>query len=258
MAAPNVLLIDALNLIRRVHAARPETKDRSDGAASLDACVHSLRRALSECRPTHVICVFEGHGPSWRNELFSGYKAGRPPMPEDLQASLPRFKEAFLSEGVRSVEKDSIEADDIVATLADKIALRGGIAVILSTDKVFLQLLSANIRVRDHFRKSFLDRSFVREKFGVNPDQLVDLLALAGDSTNAIPGVPSVGMKTAARLLEQYGTLEHVLEQARTIGGRNGTALEEHADDALLARRLIRLRQDIELGLNLQSFRYPG
>ena len=256
MKGLNVLLIDALNLIRRVHAAQGVKKDGENPAGAIDSCVHSLKRALNECRPTHVVCVFEGQGPSFRHEIYNGYKAGRQPMPEDLQKNLVRFKDAFLTAGVKSVEMEAIEADDVIASLAQIIAQHKGDAVILSTDKIFLQLLSRHIRVRDHFNKAFLDGAHVMRKFGVHPEQLVDLLALAGDSTNTIPGVPGVGLKTAARLLEEHGTLEGVLEKAETIQGKTGKALISHAPDALVARQLIRLRDDIELGENLQSLRY--
>ena len=256
MKGLTVLLIDALNLIRRVHAAQGVKKEGENIDGAIDSCVHSLKRALSECRPTHAVCVFEGQGPSFRHEIYSGYKAGRQPMPEDLQKNLVRFKESFLAAGVKSVELEAIEADDIIASLAQRIAMHKGDVIILSTDKIFLQLLSRHIRVRDHFNKTFLDGEYVLKKFGVQPEQFVDLLSLAGDSTNTIPGVPGVGLKTSARLLEEHTTLEGVLENAGTIQGKTGQAIAGQAQDALLARRLIRLRGDIELGENLQSFRY--
>ena len=256
MKGIHVLLIDALNLIRRVHAAHGGKKEGENIDGAIDSCVHSLKRALHECRPTHAVCVFEGQGPSFRHEIYSGYKAGRQPMPQDLQINLARFKEAFSAAGVNSVNMEAIEADDIIASLALRIALHKGDAIILSTDKIFLQLLPHHVRVRDHFNKAFLDGAYVMKKFRVRPEQFVDLLALAGDSTNTIPGVPGVGLKTAARLLEQHGTLDGVLEHAGTIPGKTGKALASHAQDALLARQLIRLRDDIELGENLQSFRY--
>jgi len=256
MKGLTVLLIDALNLIRRVHAAQGGKEDGQNIESAIDSCVHSLKRALGECGPTHVVCVFEGQGPSVRHEIYSGYKAGRQPMPEDLQKNLVRFKESFLQAGVKSVEMDAVEADDIIASLAQRIALHKGNVIILSTDKIFLQLLSPHIKVRDHFNKAFLDDEFVVKKFGVKPEQFVDLLSLAGDSTNTIPGVPGVGLKTAARLLEEHITLEDVLENAAAIRGKTGQAIAGHAQDALLARELIRLRDDIELGENLQSFRY--
>lgn len=256
MTGINVLLVDALNLIRRVHAAHPDGEDLQGVNSSIATCVQSLERSLHECQPTHAICVFEGQGKSWRNDIFAGYKAGRQPMPDNLKQNLGLFKEAFEASGVKSIEKQGLEADDIIATLACKIASRNGSVIILSTDKIFLQLLSERIRVRDHFKRAFLDRDYVQEKFGIQPCQLVDLLSLAGDSTNTIPGVPGVGQKTAAKILAEFSTLESVLENRESIEGRTGRAIADHAQDALLAQRLIRLRGDIEMGLNLRLFRY--
>ena len=143
----------------------------------------------------------------------------------------------------------------MIATLASKVALRGGEAVILSTDRTFLQLLSDRVQVRDHFRQIDLDRAFVIEKYGVAPEQFVDFLALCGESTNNIKGVPGIGAKTAARLLQEFGTLEHLLSVAETLKGRPGDALRKHAEDVLLAKTLVILQTDLELGLNLKSFR---
>jgi protein Xni len=254
--AIQVLLIDALNLIRRVDAAQRDGLGTKTGGSAVDSCVQSLRRALKESAPTHALSVFEGHGPSFRTGLYAPYKTGRPPMPKDLEESMPAIKEGFLGLGVKSVELGSWEADDIIATLACKVESRGGSVVILSTDKTFLQLLSGLVRVRDHFGKRDLDEGYVREKFGVRPYQLADLLALAGDSTNTIPGVPGVGMKTAAKLLAEFQGLENILAHAPAFGNRLGQAIVKHEDEALLFRELLRLKRDIDLGLNLQSFRF--
>lgn len=251
-----VLLVDALNLIRRVDAAQRDGSGRSGGSSIVDSCVQSLRRALKECDPTHAVCVFEGKGKSFRTEIFENYKAGRPPMPHDLEENLPGIKEAFLNAGVKSIEVEALEADDIIATLACKVEARKGRVVILSTDKIFLQLLSRNILVRDHFKKTFLDEGYVFEKFRILPYQLADLLALAGDATNAIPGIPGVGMKTAAKLLTEYQTLENILAQAPAMGTKLGQTIGRCEGDALMFQGLLHLKRDIELGLNLQSFRY--
>jgi protein Xni len=251
-----VLLVDALNLIRRVDAAQRDDSGRYTGSSVIDSCVQSLKRALKECDPTHAVCVFEGKGPSFRTEIYENYKSGRPPMPHDLEESLPGIREAFLDAGVKSVEVESLEADDIIATLACKVESKKGRVIILSTDKVFLQLLSGYILVRDHFKKSFLDEAYVFEKFRIRPYQLADLLALAGDSTNTIPGIPGVGMKTASKLLSEYQTLENILAQAPAMGTKLGQTIGKSEQDALMFQGLLRLRRDIELGLNLQSFRY--
>lgn len=252
----NFLLVDALNLIRRVYAAQPGDDGPQRVEDALTTTVHSLQRAMRECRPTHAVCVFDGQEHGWRHELYAAYKAGRVPMPPALQSSLTTFEEAFLELGVPSLVFPTLEADDVIATLAGKVALRNGRVVILSTDKMFIQLLSDQIKIRDHFKKRDVDHVYVLEKFGVKPEQFIDLLALAGDSTNNIPGVPSVGLKTAARLLLEFNDLDNILSVAAMMKGKTGEMLRSHAEDARTSQALVRLCSDMELGLNLKSFRY--
>jgi protein Xni len=251
-----LLLIDGLNLIRRVYAAQPGEDGPERTQSALTASTQSLLRALRECRPTHAVCVFDSEEPGWRSALYPEYKAGRTPMAEDLHANLPQFKDAFLKCGVSSLEFPAMEADDIIASLARKLAEFKGEVIILSTDKTFFQLLSGHITVRDHFRKKNLGSDDVTEKFGIMPEQFEDLLALSGDSTNNIPGVPTVGPKTAARLLNEIGDMEDILAVAHTIPGKLGEMLYKHGDDARLSKKLVRLKTDLSLGLNLKDFRY--
>jgi len=251
------LLVDGLNMIRRVYAAHPgeDSPEKVEGAGK--ACSQSLLRALRESRPTHAVCVLEGEGPSWRHQVYAEYKAGRLPMPDALKAGLTEIEKEFSRLGVSSLSFPALEADDVIATLATKVAFRQGHVVILSTDKMFLQLLSNRIQVRDHFRQRDLDGSYVREKFGVKPEQFVDFLSLTGDSTNNIRGVPGVGQKTAATLLKDFGSLDAILSSSSTLKGKLGERLKDHAEEARAARTLIFLKTDLDLGVNLISFRYP-
>jgi len=256
------LLVDALNLIRRVYAAQPgdDTPEKAEGAKI--SCKQSLRRALRESAPTHAVVVFEGREPSWRHLLFRDYKINHSPMPQPLADALPAYREAFAQIGVDSFEIAKVEADDVVGTLAVKIADAGGNAVILSTDKIYLQLLSDHVVVRDHFKPADLDRAYVAERFGVAPETFVDFLALAGDSTNSIGGVPGIGPKIAARLIDEFGALDAILAAA-AHGVEHGSLtpklrdkLQDHAEDARLAQSLVRLQTDLDLGVNLKAFRY--
>lgn len=251
-----LLLIDALNLIRRVYAAQPgeDGPERADGAKI--SCAQSLRRALRECAPSHALCVFDGEGPSWRHELYPGYKAGHTAMPGALAAALDSYRETFRALGVASLQLPKLEADDVIATAACKAAAAGATAIILSTDKGYLQLLAEGIAVRNHFERADPDARYVEERFGVRPDQLADALALAGDHGNGIPGVPGVGTKTAAKLIGRFETLEGTLESAGDIEGKLGERVREHADIAKLCRTLVGLRTDLELGTNLSELRY--
>jgi len=258
------LLIDALNLVRRVYAAQPgdDTPEKADGARI--SCKQSLQRALRESTPTHAVIVFEGREPSWRHLLYREYKINHTPMPRPLADALPSYREAFAAIGVQSFEVAKVEADDVVGTLAVKIAEVGGEAVILSTDKIYLQLLSDHIFVRDHFKPANLDRAYVAKRFGVTPETFVDFLAMAGDSTNSITGVPGIGPKTAAKLLEEFESLDGVLAAVEpdadhgSLSAKMRDKLEDHADDARLAQSLVRLQTNLDLGLNLKDLRYHG
>ena len=254
--AITLLLVDALNLIRRVYAAQPgeDGAERAEGARQ--SCAQSLARALRQVRPTHAACVFDGEGPSWRHELDPGYKEGHAPMPEALRQALGGYRRAFGELGVTSLDFPGLEADDVIATMAVKAAAAGASVVVLSTDKIFGELLPAGVRVRDHFRGRESDAATVEEKFGVRPELLADLLALAGDRGNNIPGVPGIGAKTAAKLLARHGCLDQALRSAAEIEGKLGQRLREHADTARFCRQLVALRTDLDLGVNLNQLRY--
>ena len=259
------LLVDALNLVRRVYAAQPgdDSPEKADGAKI--SSKQSLQRALRECAPTHAVVVFEGKEPSWRHLLYRDYKINHKPMPEALRDALPAYRDAFAELGVTSFEMPKVEADDVIGTLAVKMAEVGSHTVILSTDKIFLQLLSDKIFVRDHFKQSYLDRAYVTQRFGVTPEKFVDFLALTGDNTNGIRGVPGVGPKTATKLIEDFGSLDGILAATETPEGNDGSLalsmkmrdkLVDYAEDARQAQSLVRLQTDLVLSLNLKALRY--
>jgi protein Xni len=251
-----LLLVDALNLIRRVYAAQPGEDGAERVAGALAATVQSLRRALRESAPTHAALVFDGQGPSWRHEIYGEYKAGHAPMPVPLANALDDFERAFLEMGVESISFPGIEADDVVGTIACKARGAGAEVTVLSTDKLFLTLLPAGVRVRDHFHGRDFAPADVVDKFGVGPEQLEDFLALAGDRGNGIPGVPGIGPKTAAELLSRFPTLEEALLAVPDLEERLAQRLRDHAEEARLFRRLVGLRTDLELGINLNGLRF--
>ncbi len=252
------LLIDGLNLVRRVFAAVPgdqETVEHFEGA--LESTLQSLRRALNELSPSHAVCVFDGEGLTWRHALFPDYKKNRPPMPDTLHANLHQVRGAIEQTGVRTIAVDGTEADDVIATIAVKIAARDGRVVVLSTDKSMCQLISDRIQVRDHFGGRYLDRAYIRDRFGASPSQLPLLLGLIGDKSLNIPGVTSIGARTAATLVSQFSSVEEILSNAEKIPGRPGKALQAEADNARLSVTLMGLKTDINVGTNLNELRVP-
>ena len=263
------LLIDGFNLVRRIYAAVPappqlEDDDEAKRLAAeqvhlkgvIDSSIASLNRALKFHQPSHCLAVFEQPGRTWRHRLFPDYKKKRSPMPQALATAMPQLRESIEATGVACFDKLGYEADDVMATMAIKIANSDGDAIILSTDRNHCQLLSEHISVYDHFGQRFLDHDMVRKKFDVEPRQLPFLLALAGDSGLSIPGIRSIGLRTAARLVQEYETLDKLLEASEKMNGKIGTKLFEGQEEARMGLTLFTLKTDIDLGINLNQFRY--
>ncbi|MGL5949619.1 MAG: flap endonuclease Xni [Aeromonas sp.] len=264
---PHLLIIDAMNLIRRVHAAHGDAPANPSAAlqSSLNNTQSVCRKLLKQFKPSHVIAVFDSDRAAdaprgWRSALYPEYKAGRKPMPPELKAGLTALQDSFWACGVDALCSASDEADDLIATLANKMAAHGHRATIISTDKGFCQLLSQpQIQIYDYFNKRALDAAFVAQNFGVTPAQLVDFWALTGVSGSHIKGVVGIGPKTAAELLNQFTSLTALLS-AHARGDTAPAAMKKlngQAPAAQLAQQLVRLRTDIALGFNLQALRYP-
>lgn len=260
----HLVLIDALNLIRRIYAVqeRPfllnnELADNTKKQVldnTQNACLQALSKILEIQSPTHALAVFDSVAPCWRYQLYPDYKKGRKKMPEHLADKLTDIQDEFMTLGVDSLVSDKDEADDLITTLAVKVALRGQKVTIISTDKCFLSLLNENIQVYDYFNRRELNREFVTEKFNVKPEQLIDLWTLTGDSTNKIPGVAGIGQVTAATLLNQYGSLAAVLN-AEDIKKNISEKLSSSQEQISLSSKLLKLQQDIPLGFNLKDIR---
>ena len=253
-----VLLIDGLNLIRRIYAGVPGDEGGGEHREGVLSSIRgSLMRALDQVAPSHAMIVFEYRGSTWRHELNPSYKAGRKPMPVALVELLPQIEVVFAASGVGAVRVPEFEADDVIASIAMKLVARTAEVVVLTTDKGFLPLLEAGVRVRNHFDEREFDAAYVAERFGVTPRFLNDYLALVGDRAQGIPGVASIGAKTAAQLVQTHGSLEQILAAAQNLEGRIGKALCAGSADAQLSLRLVSMRTDVATGLNLSEFRLP-
>jgi len=265
----HLVLIDALNLIRRIYAVqeRPfvQSKDQLDGELAdktqqqvlfntQQACSKALENILKHQQASHALAVFDSQAPCWRYKLYPDYKKGRKKMSIHLANELPNTQDAFLKLGVDSLISEEDEADDLIATLATKMALHGQNVTIVSTDKGFLSLLSPKIHVYDYFNRRYLDEEYVKDKFDVKPSQLIDLWTLTGDSTNKIPGVSGIGQITAASLLNEYGSLSAIL-QSDDIKVSIQEKLNDSKEQITLSRELLTLKQNIPLGFNLKDIR---
>ena len=260
----HVVLIDALNLIRRIYAVQERpfllNNELSENTKqqvlhnTAKACASALSNILESLQPTHAVAVFDCEQPCWRYDIFPDYKKGRKKMPEHLAAKLSDIQDEFLRFGVDSIEPEEDEADDVIATLAIKVALRNQKVTIISTDKCFLSLLNNNIQVYDYFNRRYLDSQYIQEKFSVKSSQLIDLWSLTGDTTNKIPGVAGIGLITAAQLINQYGSLNAILA-ATDIKSSLKEKLTKDEDSLKLSHQLLTLKQNIPLGFNLKDIR---
>lgn len=272
----HLVLIDALNLIRRIYAVQERpflaaqvtkkgSNDKKDDELSSStkqqvlfntqhACTQALKKIQEQLQPTHALAVFDSQSPCWRYTLFPDYKKGRKKMPAHLADQLPYIQDEFMTVLIDSLVSDEDEADDLIATLAIKVALRGQKVTIISTDKGFLSLINQNIQVYDYFNRRYLDEGHVQSKFKVKPSQLVEFWMLTGDTTNKIPGIAGIGQVTAASLLNQYGSLTALLN-ADDIKAAIKEKLTNAQEQFKITRQLLTLKQDIPLGFNLKDIR---
>ena len=266
----HLVLIDALNLIRRIYAVqeRPFVQNKMQLNNELanetqkqvlfntqNACTNALDKILKNQNASHALAVFDSQQPCWRYKLYADYKKGRKKMSSHLADDLPTIQDAFLQLGVDSLVSEEDEADDLIATLATKMALYGQHVTIVSTDKGFLSLLSPTVHIYDYFNRRYLDEQHVKDKFDVKPTQLIDLWTLTGDSTNKIPGVAGIGQITAASLLNQYGSLSAIL-QSNELKPTIKEKLNNSTEQITLSRKLLTLKQNIPLGFNLKDIRF--
>ena len=255
---PRLLAIDGLNIVRRCYEANPAVDSPEKARGALTSAFSSFERALEEHNPTHVLAAFDFGGHTWRHDLYASYRQKRTPMPEELREVIPAFRERLTRDlGMPVACVPNVEADDVIGTVVTRwISTKKAPVVVISTDKDLATLMAQGALIRDHFKREWRGADWVMATFGVAPELLADLLALMGDSTDDIPGVEKVGVKTAAKLLNEYGSLENVLSNAGSIKGKLGLKLVEQADMARLSRKLVALDTAVPLGVTWNSLRY--
>ncbi len=252
-AIPHLYLIDGSGYIfRAYHALPPMT--RADGTPvnavfGFSNMLFKLLKDLeAEERPTHLAVIFDYSRITFRQDLYADYKAQRPEAPEDLVPQFPLIRQASEAFGVPAIEVEGFEADDIIATYVRRAKERGWRVTIVSSDKDLMQLVGGPVRMLDPIRNRIIGPKEVEERFGVPPDRVGDVLALMGDASDNVPGVPGIGPKTAAELIRAHGDLESVLAHAPGIRQpKRRQNLIEHADQARLSKRLVTLHDDVPL-----------
>jgi len=252
---PHLVLIDGPNYVfRAFHAIRTLSTAKGEPTNAVFGYVQMLRSVLRELSPTHVAVAFDPKDGSFRNRIYPAYKAHRPPMPEDLAVQWPHVFDITRGFNLPLIQIDDYEADDTIATLARLAEHQGWDVTIVSTDKDLMQLVGERIRMLDTMKHIKYDAGEVKAKWGVGPERIHDLLALAGDASDNIPGVPGIGPKTAVELLAMYGDLEGVLAHAPEIRqNKRRETLLAHAEDARLSYRLVALDEQAPVGIALND-----
>ncbi len=245
--APLILVDGSSYLYRAYHAMPPLTNSDGESTGTIYGVINMLRKLIRDYKPEHMAVVFDAKGKTFRNDLYAEYKATRPPMPDDLREQIAPIHEIVKAMGLPLLCVDNVEADDVIGTLA-KQATAAGIETVISTgDKDMAQLVSEHVTLVNTMNNSKTDIAAVQEKFGLTPQQIVDYLALMGDKVDNIPGVDSVGPKTATKLLQQYGSLQGVIEHADEVKGKLGEKLRAAVDALPLSYQLATIKMDVEL-----------
>ena len=258
-------LIDGSGYIFRAYYALPPLSRKSDGlpTGAVSGFCSMLFKLLEDSKsnenlqkPSHFAVIFDSARKTFRNEIYNDYKANRSEAPDDLVPQFDYIRKSVLAFNLPSVELVNYEADDLIATYVDKILTIGAKVTIVSSDKDLMQLYKKDVRIFDPMKNKFISDVDVKNKFGVGPDKVIDVQALAGDSSDNVPGVPGIGVKTAAELINKYGNLETLLKSAKEIKqNKRRETLIENKDKALLSKKLVTLKNDAPIVKDLTEFK---
>ena len=251
MRTPLILIDGSSYLFRAFHALPPLVNPKGQATGAIYGVANMLKRIIKDYSPTHMVVVFDAPGKTFREEWYPEYKAHRPPAPVDLKSQYPYLIKLIQAMGLPVLSVDGVEADDVIGTIANTITQ---MPVLISTsDKDLAQLVTEHITLIDTMSQTIMDPAGVKNKFGVNPEQMIDYLALVGDTSDNIPGVQKCGPKTAVKWLTQYHTLDNLLANANDIGGKIGEYLRASFEIVKLSKRLVTIKTDLDLNINLDS-----
>ena len=258
-------LIDGSGYIFRAYYALPPLTRKRDGlptgavsgfCSMLFKLLEDSKSKENKQKPTHFAVIFDSARKTFRNEIYSDYKANRSEAPDDLAPQFEYIRKSVLAFNLPSVDLINYEADDLIATYVDQILKKGAKVTIVSSDKDLMQLFKKGVRIFDPMKNKFISEEDVQNKFGVNPNSVIDVQALAGDSSDNVPGVPGIGVKTAAELINKYGNLENLLESAHEIKqNKRRETLIENKDKAIISKKLVTLKSDAPVDRDLTEFK---
>ncbi len=257
-------LIDGSGYIFRAYYALPPLSRKSDGlpTGAVSGFCSMLFKLLEDSKsdsnkekPTHFAVIFDSARKNFRNEIFSEYKGNRSEAPEDLIPQFDYIRKSVEAFNLPSIELINYEADDLIATYSDQIVKNGDLVTIVSSDKDLMQLYAKNIRIYDPMKNKFITKEDIFNKFGVNADKVIDVQSLAGDSSDNVPGVPGIGVKTAAELINNYGTLENLLKNSSQIKqNKRRETIIQNREKALISKQLVTLKKDVPIKDKHESF----
>ena len=257
-------LIDGSGYIFRAYYALPPLTRKSDGmpTGAVSGFCNMLFKLLevsksndNKEKPTHFVVIFDSARKNFRNEIYSDYKANRSEAPDDLVPQFEYIRKSVEAFNLPSIELINYEADDLIATYSEQIVKEGAKVTIISSDKDLMQLYKKDIRIYDPMKKKFISNEDIDKKFGVSPEKIVDVQALAGDSSDNVPGVPAIGVKTAAELINQYGTLENLLKKAGEIKqNKRRETLLNNKNKAIISKKLVILKKDVPVKNKITEF----
>lgn len=256
----NLMLVDASHFVfRAYHALPPLTTTHGTPIGAVMGFFSMILKLLDQHRIQMIAIIGDSKEPTFRHQLYEAYKANRPPPPSDLVTQFALIDEGCQAFGLPVIRQSGVEADDLIASYAHAHVAQGGTATLLSSDKDLMQLLQGSITMFDPMKEKIIDAKIVQEKFGVNPDQMIDMQALIGDSSDNIPGVPGIGPKTASTLLQQFPSLDSLYENLDHVARpRVRTLLQEHKDKAFLSHQLATLKTDLVLPTPTTQLTWQG
>ena len=252
-----IALIDSYSFVFRAYFSMPAFT-RKDGTpvGAVYGFTKMMMRLLASLDFTHIVAIFDSGSKTFRNEIYSEYKMHRPECPEDLKPQFPIIRQVAESLNLATLEKKNYEADDLIATIAKQVDPDEYEVLIISPDKDLMQLVSDHIKIYDAGKDKMIDRAAVKEKFGVKPEQVVDILALMGDAADNIPGVKGVGPKTASELISEFGSLENLYQNLDKIKQKKRKEyLETDHEKAKLSKILARLEENVDFDSDLSNFK---
>ena len=257
-------LIDGSGYIFRAYYALPPLTRKSDGlpVGAVSGFCSMLFKLLEDSKsnenlqkPTHFAVIFDAARKTFRNEIYSDYKANRSEAPDDLAPQFEYIRKSVVAFNLPSVDLPNYEADDLIATYAEQIIAKGAKVTIVSSDKDLMQLYRKDVRIFDPMKNKFITPEDIITKFGVGPEKVIDVQSLAGDSSDNVPGVPGIGVKTAAELINKYGTLEKLLDNAQEIKqNKRRETLIENKDKAIISKKLVTLMKDAPVERKIEEF----